>query len=95
MSTIPEYRRPPKNPAVAIAQSRNWFLFDLNGEPMAFRRKPIWFTPLGTNVREFVGDDFEPMGHMFSAKMPDGVKTLFESAWSDHAKPPLCLETAP
>ena len=87
--TIPEYRRPPKNPACAIAQSRNWFLFNLDGEPMMFRRKAIWQTPLGTNDRVFVGDDFEPMGHMETAKLPASVKEICIKAWGDHSKPPL------
>lgn len=87
--SIPDYRRPPKNPAAAIAQSRNWFLWNLDGEPMCFRRKPIWFTPLGTNVREFVGDDYEPHGNLLSAKLPESVKAVFTQAWAEHSKPPL------
>lgn len=61
---------------------------------MGFRRKAIWFTPLGTNIREFVGDDFEPMGNMLSAKMPDTVKEVFTKAWSDTITPPLYAKDA-
>ena len=91
MPEIPEFRYPPKQPSAAIAQSRNWFLFHLNGEPMVFRRKAIWFTVPGENVRQFVGDDFEPMGNMLSAKMPDGVADIFKAAWQDVVNPPLAL----
>ena len=87
--TIPEYRRPPANPAAAMAQTRGWFLFRLDGEPMVYRRKAIWQVPLGTNVREFVGDDFEPMGNMLSAKLPATVKDVFTKAWQEVVAPPL------
>ena len=86
---IPEYRRPPKNPAAAIAQSRNWFLFAMDGEPMVYKRKAIWFTPMGTNQREFVGDDYEPMGHLLTAKIPPSVAEILKPAWEEHSKPPL------
>lgn len=87
--TIPDYRRPPANPAAAIAQSRGWFLFKINNEPMVYRRKAVWYTPLGKNVREFVGDDFEPMGHMLSAKMPTTTADIFTKAWQETVAPPL------
>jgi hypothetical protein len=87
--TLPDFRPPPKNPATAIAQSRNWFLFNIDGEPMVYRRKAVWFTPLGTNERQFVGDDFEPNGHLMTAKLPTTVRTIFVPAWAECVKPPL------
>lgn len=68
--TIPEYRRPPKNQAAAIAQSRNWFLFAMD-------------------EREFVGDDYEPMGHLLTVKIPPSVAEILKPAWDEHSKPPL------
>ena len=87
--SIPDYRHPPKNPAAAIAQTRNWFLLNLDGEPMCYRRKAIFMLVPATNTREFVGDDYEPMGNMLSADMPKSVKEVFTQAWAEHSKPPL------
>lgn len=89
---IPDYRRPPKQPAAAIAQSRNWFLFNIDGEPQVYRRKAILFLVPGTNVREFVGDDYEPHGHIDGAKMPDGARAILSQAWQEVSKPPLFTE---
>lgn len=89
MTSIPDFRHPPKNPAAAIAQSRNWFLFNIDGEPMVYRRKAIWFTPLGTNIREFVGDDYEPHGHLTTAKLPTTVSDIFKLSWAEVTKPSL------
>lgn len=56
---------------------------------MVYRRKAIWFTPLGTNQREFVGDDYEPHGHLLTAKLPPSVQEILKPAWEEHSKPPL------
>lgn len=84
-----DIRPPPKSPSAAIGQSRNWFLFNADGQPMVYRRKAIWQLVPGTNLREHQGDDYECFGAMGSAKLPPTVKDVLVKAWAEHSQPPL------